>query len=36
MSFVLIAVASLLLLGLFFSRLHVRKAGKLEVPRLFE
>ena len=36
MTFLLLAFACLLLLGLVFSRLRARKAAKPEIPRLFE
>jgi hypothetical protein len=35
-SFVLIAIAWLLLLGLIVSHLRAKKAGKPEIPKLFE
>jgi hypothetical protein len=36
MSFLLIAIACLLLLGFIFSRIRARKAARPEIPRLFQ
>jgi hypothetical protein len=36
MSFLLTALCCLLLLGFIFSRVRARRAGKQEIPKLFE